>query len=130
MSELTCADRIDEELKRVQEDIELYFEDPGVYENGNEDLPSFHEYGLCFDYVEPETFVDQECGYYRYQLSWGGPSDEIRFFPDGRIEYWFMDWFDGAKRNITKESWARQLRREFEEVGCIDWSKVQLYAYC
>ena len=65
---------------------------------------SIYEYGLSFDYVAPGTFKDQAEAYWRYQLSWGGPSDEIRFFasqPDGpayKIEYWLLDWFDGAHR--------------------------------
>jgi len=70
---------------------------------------AFSEYGLSFDYVAPETFgEDQEEGYFRYQLSWGGPSDEFRFyvspsrhgFTPHRVEYWFMDWFDGASRRL------------------------------
>lgn len=68
-----------------------------------EDIGSFHEYGLSFDYIAPRTFSDdQEEGYFRYQLSWGGPSDEFRFYVGPgyelyRMEYWYMDWFDGAK---------------------------------
>ena len=36
----------------------------------------------------------------------GGPSDEFRFYVSGpgfnlhRVEYWFMDWFDGASRTL------------------------------
>jgi len=57
---------------------------------------------LGFDYVEPGTFTDQLEGYWRWQLSWGGPGDEFRIYinPDKsvhRIEYWYLDWFDGAK---------------------------------
>lgn len=76
-----------------------------AYKSGDEsdDLGSLYDYGLCFDYVAPGTFGGQKEGYYRYQLSWGGPSDEFRFFvnPDlscHRIEYWLMDWFDAAQR--------------------------------
>jgi hypothetical protein len=71
-----------------------------------EDQVSLNEYGLSFDYVAPHTFGDQERGYFRYQLSWGGPSDEFRFYtnPDFSpywVEYWFMDWFDGAHIPLT-----------------------------
>ena len=68
-------------------------------------MDEFYEYGLGFDYVAPYTFKDQDRGYWRYQLSWGGPSDEIRFYGDyieqfrcemSYAEYWFMDWYDGA----------------------------------
>src|SRR5690606_11942655 len=66
---------------------------------------SLYDYGLAFDYVAPGTFDCQAEGYFRYQLSYGGPSDEFRFFvnPDfscHRIEYWFLDWFDGASRRL------------------------------
>ena len=66
------------------------------------------EYGLCFDKVEPNTFQDQKLGYWRWQLSWGGPSDEFRIFVDEdkniyKIEYWFLDWGDGASI-IVKDS--------------------------
>jgi hypothetical protein len=129
MSNISCEQRIDVELKKIQDNLELYLNDEDVYENGSPEhrLPPFYNYGLSFDYVEPDTFDEQECGYYRYQLSWGGPSDEIRFFPHGKIQYWYMDWFDGAYRDITRESWARQLREFFEERHDIDWSSVQLY---
>jgi hypothetical protein len=77
-------------------------------------LGKLEDYALCFDYVAPDTFQDQEEGYFRYQLSWGGPSDEFRFYVDGksrRIEYWFMDWFDGASllcsdNEIVTRLWA------------------------
>lgn len=88
-------------------DLRLLWEN---YKNNVEDadLGPLHEYALCFDYVAPGTFADQKEGYYRYQLSWGGPSDEFRFFvnPDlscHRIEYWFLDWFDGAHRVAAGE---------------------------
>lgn len=62
-------------------------------------------YGLCFDYVPSHMFEGQRNAYFRWQLSWGGPSDEFRFYanPDisiHRIEYWFLDWFDGAYRTL------------------------------
>jgi len=64
--------------------------------------------GLCFDYVDPDTFNDQKEGYWRWQLSWGGPGDEFRIYvnPDKsvhRIEYWYMDWYDGAKVTLDPE---------------------------
>ena len=64
--------------------------------------------GLCFDYVDPNTFTDQKEGYWRWQLSWGGPGDEFRIYvnPDKsvhRIEYWYMDWYDGAKVTLDPE---------------------------
>ena len=59
--------------------------------------------GLCFDRVEAGTFKDQRAAYWRWQLSWGGPSEEFRLFDNGDLEYWYMDWFDGACVKVQDE---------------------------
>ena len=68
------------------------------------------DYGLSFDYVAPHTFNKQPEGYWRWQLSWGGPSDEFRIYGSlqrngsiipYRVEYAFLNWFDGAVRKLT-----------------------------
>jgi len=93
-----------ERIERCDEAGVSIFASRGEY--APSDTPAFHEYGLSFDYVEPGTFNGQEDGYFRYQLSWGGPSDEFRFYVSGpnwsvhRIEYAFLDWFDGATRTL------------------------------
>ena len=77
----TCKERIQEEYQDRLEQIQT------------EEEPPF----LCFDYVEPNTFEGQNIGYYRYQMGYGGPSDEFRKYDNKDfIEYWFLDWFDGA----------------------------------
>ena len=107
----TCEERIDDELEYTLETLhtlwDLFMEDSEAYDD---DLGNMYEYGLCFDYVAPHTFDDQDEGYFRYQLSTGGPGDEFRFFATPeirkhgmtfsvyRIEYWFLDWWDGAHR--------------------------------
>lgn len=89
----------------------------------------FWEYGLSFDYVAPHTFTDQREGYWRWQLSWGGPSDEFRFYaePIGsshphKIEYWFMDWFDGAHLTIRgeDEELLRAIFAEMRDAGLVE----------
>ena len=65
---------------------------------------------LAFDFVEPNTFKDQKDGYWRLQLSWGGPSDEIRYYSNDRktldqITYCYMDWFDGAEIQVHADIW-------------------------
>ena len=86
----SCAERIEEQWKDRKEDLK----DPD------------YDY-LGFDYVEPHTFTDQLEGYWRWQFSWGGPSDELRAFVNEnkeihRLEYWFMDWMDGAKLELQQ----------------------------
>ena len=96
----------------VQEQFEGRLEDLKVTDPENENYIE----GLCFDYVEPGTFNDQLEGYWRWQLSWGGPADEFQIFvnPDKsvhRIEYWYLDWFDGAHVNLSPQQhsdvWAK-----------------------
>lgn len=88
-----------------------------------EDVGSFYDYGLCIDYVVDDN--DHE-NYLRYQLSWGGPADEIRFyFSPGadspyRIEYVFLDWFCGIGFDVTGEDWAQWLWDWFYGAGIVE----------
>lgn len=122
----TCKQRVRAHLKDRYSDLnklwKAYCKDS---EGDVEDLGNIFEYGLAFDYVAPGTFKDQDEGYWRYQLSWGGPSDEFRFYSSSpsdkpyRIEYWFLDWFDGA--SITLSGKERELLLDlwdwFEQAG-------------
>jgi hypothetical protein len=109
----SCEQRIDNELRGTLADLRARWD---AYCAGKEeDGETLAEYGLSFDYVEPGTFTDQREGYFRYQLSWGGPSEEFRFFvnPDlscHRVEYWFLDWFDGAHRALAGDDLTFLLR--------------------
>ena len=134
--EKTCRERITEHRTGRIKDLRKLWE---AYQEGQEDkysddLGNIYEYGLCFDYAALGTFKDQEEGYFRYQLSWGGPSDEFRFycgpeFVPYRIEYWFLDWFDGA--SITLEGQDKALLLEifdwFKEGGAVkaEFDKAQ-----
>ena len=83
----------------------------------------FCEYGLSFDYVEPHTFTDQAEGYLRYQISCGGPSEEIRFYVSPawhgftmyKAEFWYLDWFDGACKNVTDNETVKALFDHFND---------------
>jgi len=102
-----------------------------AWRDGDEDrhadeLGILSEYGLGFDYVPPDTFADQIEGYWRYQISWGGPSDEFRFYAGGcgdvkphRISYVFLDWFDGHERALAGNDLdvAHRLWDFFREAG-------------
>ena len=71
------------------------------------------EYPLCFDYVEADTLGTHEA-YHRYQMSWGGPQDEIRFYNDNKVTYAFLDWYDGAEIGITNEAITERFRKIYQ----------------
>jgi hypothetical protein len=95
--ESTCAELVDQQWKDRQQDLQ------------NPDYEA-----LSFDYVAPHTFTDQAEGYWRWQFSWGGPGDELRGYVNEhkelhRLEYWYMDWFDGASIQVKPDddAWTR-----------------------
>ena len=137
MTEQTCETRIDGRLNSRLDDLSrlwtAYCDDAGSLD----DLGTIYEYGLNFEYVPPGTYRDQKEGFFRYLLSWGGPSDELRFYvnPDyscHRIEYWFLDWFDGAHRVLTDadEDLLAEIWDWFRETGTAEaaFGRAQEYA--
>lgn len=151
----SCKERVGPSLERTIEDLTLlwagYIEDDCPQCNGLgidaqdkdcdfcegtgrtpesiPDLGTLWEYGLCFDYVARDTFTDQEGPYFRYQLSYGGPSTEFRFFVDidrvpYKIEYWFLDWFDGAHIVLDGQNLVlmEEIFGQFDELGLVDTS--------
>jgi len=109
--EKSCADRVQERWHSRRDELEKF--DANGWD-------MFHEYGLDFSYVEPDTFDNQPKGYHRFQISWGGPSDELRFYTRGesldneesiidKVEYWFLDWFDEASIDVSKEEVIKNL---------------------
>jgi len=124
----TCKDRIREHYRGRVSDLRKLF---ALWQSGNEsgdpEIGTFNEYGLSFDYVAPGTFQNRR-GYWRYQLSCGGPADEFRFYCDEnrkpvRIEYWFLDWWDGARITLrTGRDFALlcDIFADFDECGVIE----------
>ena len=81
----------------------------------SEEYGPLNEYGLSFDYVEGKTEYNDGPGYYRYQISWGGPSEEFRFFCDPgdkcySIVFAYRDWFCGEDIELRGED--RELMME------------------
>lgn len=60
-----------------------------------------HHYGLDLSVTEANTYPDQPQPYKVYQLSWGGPQEEFRMYPNGKIEYWLLDWGTGKSMPVT-----------------------------
>ena len=95
--EPTCAELVKEQWRERQEDLKN---------------PEYE--ALAFDYVAPHTWDDQPEGYWRWQFSWGGPSDELRGYVNEhkelhRLEYWYLDWGDGAHVLVAQdaEAWTQ-----------------------
>jgi len=99
-----CKEKVKESFERRMAAIrklwKLYCENPDANDS---DLGNLHEYGLGIDFVEAGTVKDQTEDYYRYQLSWGGPSEEFRLYKNGEVEFWYLDWFDGACVEVIGE---------------------------
>lgn len=98
------------------DEIREHFDDPD--DEDSFDLISWiNSNSLCFDYVEPGTWSEEidykegvgkrSLGYWRYQIAWGGPQYEIRWYMEDRdgepdkTLFWFLDWYDGASREPT-----------------------------
>ena len=140
----TCKELVRDEFNQVEQTYQEANDFFNEYENATEGEQIalkvidkhkgdyFHEYedlfdyinqnALSWDYVEPGTFEDQEEGYYRLQLSWGGPSDEFRIYTIGDtleidvIDYHYMDWFDGASINVMPDT--------------LSWDVCQMFLDC
>lgn len=72
------------------------------------------DYGLCIDFVPAGTFSDEPRPFVRYQLSTGGPGEEFRYFQDGSLEFWFLDWFVGHRVMVMDEELKEYLVDRFQ----------------
>jgi len=128
----TCKELVKEKFNQIEQDYQdaREFFDKYDFSTEGEQIALkvidkhkgdyFHEYEDLFDYVGQTAlswdYVEQEgknAGFYRLQLSWGGPSDEFRIYTTQYadeidvIEYHYMDWFDGASIPVpcSSTSW-------------------------
>lgn len=127
----SCEQRIEQAMTNRMADIKAmldaypdYAKDDQGYEIGN-----FEEFGLEFNYVEGHTDYNDGEAYWRFLISTGGPSEEIRFYatssPQGwrlhTAEFWFLDWFDGAGRTLSADQFhtARRVWDWFKDAGSV-----------
>lgn len=104
MQDKKCADLVAAAFKSRMDDIrKMYMAPDRRADLGDGYKVPLNEYGLCIDQVPRGTFEGQKEGYWRYQLSWGGPSEEFRWYRSdgGRVEFWYLDWYDGASVDVT-----------------------------
>jgi len=116
---LPCKDRVESYFEDRMEDIRKLFY---AKDNYDEEIGYLHEYGLSIDFVEAGTFKDQREDYYRYQLSWGGPSEEFRIYKNGDVEFWLLDWFDGACVGVYGED--ARIIKQIVSLVCADVGKL------
>ena len=112
--QLKCKDLVQSSWESQEEDYKN-FKDEGDYE-------SLYDYvnqtALSFDKVHKNSKENIDRSYYRLQISWGGPSTEFRAFLNADhdidyIEYWYLDWFDGAFINIPRDSKSWEVVEDF-----------------
>ena len=141
MVEQKCAAKVDASLRNsvdtLRDYYQVYIGEAEPTDEINED--SFLEYGLSFDYVPEGTFTDQIEAYFRYQISWGGPSTEYRFYVTNpyaagtpyRIEYWYLDWFDGAGSALYGEDLEllKDIFELFKDVGVTEAAYTKALDY-
>jgi len=127
---LSCADIVpyamENRLNEIQELWNVYCGWEKPTDEITED--SFHEYGLSFEYVDEG---DDDNNYFRYLISTGGPSEEIRFYcyknhfglwVFSEAEFVYMDWFDSASEMITGNhlTLVQELFEFFYEIGALN----------
>ena len=129
----SCADLVQQKFNETEQDYKDardYYDGSQKEEHdqydGYEDLYDYvNNTCLCWDYVEKGTFDDQERGYFRLQLSWGGPGDEFRIYVDydksiDYIEYWYLDWYDGASVRVGSDTESYDICRDFLELSLLN----------
>ena len=136
----TCKNKVEPALQNIIQDwteAQKYYDidEEKRYSPKDESLSDYEDffdyvnnYGLCFDYVSPNTFDNQDVGYFRYQVCYGGPTQEFRIYTDynkniDRIEFWYLDWFDGSELE-TDEDIIKQVLRDFIDCSQIEPSEV------
>ena len=113
MTKTTCADRVLDHWHSRRDDLQEFRDAGPEADYMNPEGYDLYEYALCFDYVEQKG---KRPGYWRYQMSTGGPQEEIRYYTgkdvpsDGYlgdmtddlcVEFWLLDWYDGAEVELV-----------------------------
>ena len=90
------------------------------YEEIKEEIDN---YGLSFDYVPCGTWEYQKSAYWRWQIAYGGPSYEVRFYDNcaKTTEFVFLDWFEGVGIDVTELEEFQFIKDHFEPA--FDWAK-------
>tara|TARA_R100000664_G_C2735283_1_gene124861 strand:- start:40 stop:420 length:381 start_codon:yes stop_codon:yes gene_type:complete len=119
----TCKDLVNESYDLLLDEWNKVI-DKKFIDDENESLFDYvNQSKLSFEFVKADTFTDQKVGYYRLQLSYGGPSTEFRIYTDKdlnihHVEYWYLDWFDGASIKIYSST-VLEILNQFLELESV-----------
>lgn len=97
-----CDELLESNFIAHIETLGRYYNDQDFYENGDEDNCPFSEYALCLDKVEAGTFHNQDDPYYRYQLAYGGYTEEIRIYRNHTALYHILNWDCSANTQLSE----------------------------
>ena len=141
MPNITC----EQEIEKTHEIVDNNFKealkhfntnnvDPYINKN-NIKFKSFEDYindnDISFKYIPPEANTNDisvsTTGYWRFQIGWGGPSYEYRFYMNEplafnpiAIQFWFTTWLDNAYRDdirgIGQEIWDHLAENRVERI--------------
>ncbi|KTB49276.1 hypothetical protein DEALK_01890 [Dehalogenimonas alkenigignens] len=133
MKQGSCRERLNAELKDRLRDIRTLWRLNQKHPDASHpELGKFKEYGLVLDYVAKGTFQDQKRGYFRWQLSWGGPADEFRFYLDEdldavEIRYLFLDWNDCASKKLSGDTYKLldEIFQHFKDIGIVEAERAK-----
>ena len=97
----SCEERIDEELRSRIADFKQALE--SAKKNNGKVVKEDYTYENITEWINSYALAYEDHPHYRakkLELSYGGPQDYFLFFEDGTIEYHFLNWFDGAKKEL------------------------------
>jgi len=102
-----CEEVIEENLKGRMKDISKALRLAEKYPNGF--MMDGDRYEGLIEWLDSYALALSRTIVYKLELSWGGPQDYFTFECDkdgelGEIVYHYLDWFDGATREIKSSS--------------------------
>ena len=110
----SCEERIDDELSTRIADFKKAIE--SANENDGKVVEDNYTYEDMIEWINSYALAyndDPHARAKRLELSYGGPQDYFLFYEDGTIEYHFLDWFDGAVRELYGED--KEIMQEIYE---------------
>lgn len=99
MQTKTCKQRVDAHWISRKKDL-IEFIDSENYEGLDEYFLEAAEVE-AIPAVSPKGLHLQHAPFKKLLISWGGPSEEIRFYEDGIAEFVLLDWGDKAEIEIA-----------------------------